>query len=95
MIVSDEPGIYIEGKFGIRLENLLLTVGVGELEGHKMCRFTPLTLVPFDKEAIDMKLLSEREKDVLIRYCDLISEKVLPLLSEDEQKWLSDYMNFS
>ena len=95
VIVSDEPGIYIEGKFGIRLENLLLTVGAGELEGHKMCRFTPLTLVPFDKEAIDMKLLSEREKDVLIRYCDLISEKVLPLLSEDEQKWLSDYMNFS
>ena len=90
VIVSNEPGVYMEGKFGVRLENLLLTVGAGEIDGNRMCRFTPLTLVPFDKEAIDVSLLSEREKKILADYNALILDKISPLLDDKERSWLRD-----
>ena len=93
VIVSDEPGVYIEGKFGVRLENLLLTVASDDLDGNKMCAFEPLTLVPFDKESIDQTLLTDDEKDILSRYYELISEKILPLLPEDDRKWAEEYMS--
>ena len=92
VIVSDEPGVYIEGRFGVRLENLLLTVASDDLDGNKMCAFEPLTLVPFDKESIDMSLLTDTEKDILTRYYDLITKKIVPLLDEDDKKWAMEYM---
>ncbi len=88
VIVSDEPGVYKKGSFGVRLENLLMTVQADPIDGNKMCSFTPLTLVPFDKEAIDFESLSEKERDILQKYNDLIWEKVSPLLEDDERKWL-------
>lgn len=94
VIVSDEPGVYLEGKFGVRLENLLLTVKADEACGYKMCRFEPLTLVPFDKDAIDFDLLSDEEREVLSQYNKMIEDKIFPQLDEDERAWVSEYMNF-
>ena len=90
VIVSDEPGVYIEGRFGVRIENLLLTVKSHDIEGHKMCAFEPLSLVPFDKESIDPELLDEKETAVLKRYYDQIEEKILPLLDDKERLWLKE-----
>ena len=90
VIVSNEPGVYIEGKFGVRLENLLLTVSAKSIDGNRMCRFEPLTLVPFDKDAIDFLELSEKEIGILKKYYGLIWEKVSPLLDEDDKKWLKE-----
>ena len=88
VILSNEPGVYIEGKFGVRLENLLLVTNAQSIDGNKMCRFEPLSLVPFDKEAIDTKLLSDRERNILKKYNELVWEKVSPLLNENEKEWL-------
>lgn len=93
VIVSDEPGIYIEGKFGVRLENLLLTAPAESLDGHRMCRFKPLTLVPFDEEAIDHSLLSDREERILSDYNRLIEINVLPLLDDSEKEWLKEIID--
>lgn len=93
IIVSDEPGVYIEGKFGVRLETLLLCEDAGSIDGNRMCRFVPLTLVPFDKDVIDFDMLSEREADILKKYNGLIWEKIGPKLNEDEQKWLKEIID--
>ncbi len=93
IIVSDEPGIYLQGKFGVRLENLLLVIKSDEIEGNKMCTFTPLTLVPFDKESIDVKSLSKKELDTLHDYYLLIWDTVSPHLTEDEQIWLKEIID--
>ncbi len=90
IIISNEPGIYIEGQFGIRLENLLLVTRADPVEGHNMCRFTPLTLVPFDNESIDVSMLSDKELSILNDYNAMILEKCSPLLTEDEVKWLKE-----
>lgn len=90
VIVSDEPGIYIEGRFGVRIENLLLTVDGGTVDGNKMCTFEPLTLVPYDKESIDFSMLTEHETRILKDYYDLVWEKVSPLLDDDEKAWLKE-----
>ena len=90
VIVSDEPGIYIEGRFGVRLENLLLTVKSDDIDGHKMCAFEPLTLVPFDKESTDLSDLSEKEMFILKKYNSLIWEKISPLLDEEDRLWLKE-----
>lgn len=95
VIVSDEPGVYIEGKFGVRLETLLLTVAAEPIGGNKMCRFEPLTLVPFDKEAIDMDMLSDNDIRILRDYYDLIWEKVSPFLDEDEKTWLKEIIDIN
>ena len=95
VIVSDEPGVYLEGKFGVRLENLLLTVSSDHVGPNRMCRFTPLTLVPFDKDAILFDRLSEKEKDILERYHELVWEKVSPLLEDDERIWLKEIIDIN
>ncbi|MCR5673992.1 MAG: M24 family metallopeptidase [Lachnospiraceae bacterium] len=95
VIVSDEPGIYIEGKFGVRLENLLLTIGCDDAMGHKMCAFEPLTLVPFDKKAIDLNLLSERELEILRSYNLLIWDRISGLLDDGERQWLKENIDIN
>jgi Xaa-Pro aminopeptidase len=64
-IISIEPGFYLEGKYGIRLENLYLIV---QNEETKMMSFKPLTLVPFELELIDKKMLSKEENQWLETY---------------------------
>jgi Xaa-Pro aminopeptidase len=92
VIVSDEPGIYLEGKFGVRIENLILTVSSETLDQNRMCAFEPLTLVPYDRESIDMEMLDDREKNILMDYYAHIKEKVLPLLNAEDASWLDEYL---
>lgn len=94
IIVSDEPGYYASGKFGIRHETQLLCVKKYETEYGEFYGFEPLSLVPFEKDAICFELLTAEEFDILKRYSDLIREKVMPYLSEDGKKWLDYNTNY-
>ncbi|MCH5204859.1 MAG: aminopeptidase P family protein [Oscillospiraceae bacterium] len=85
MITSDEPGIYIAGKYGIRHESLLLCE---KDENDGFLRFSPLTLVPFDRDGIDKRYLTPRQLELLNDYHRLVFEKLSPLLGEEEKKWL-------
>jgi len=88
MLVSDEPGIYLEGKYGIRLENILLVTEKEKNEHGTFYGFEPLTLVPIDLDGIDTDLLSEEEKKQLNAYHALVRKKLLPYLSKEEAAWL-------
>ena len=88
MILSDEPGVYIEGSHGIRLENILLVCNDIQNEYGQFMHFETLTLVPFDLDAIDGTLLNEHEKILLNQYHQTVYDKIAPYLSEDEQAWL-------
>lgn len=94
VIVSDEPGYYAEGKFGIRHETQLLCVEKYETEYGKFYGFEPLSLVPFEKDAICFELLTAEEFDILKRYSELVAEKVRPYLSENGKNWLDYNTNF-
>lgn len=88
MITSDEPGIYLEGRFGIRLENLLVCVQKRKNEYGTFLGFEPLTMVPFDKDAILWDQLSEKEIQWLNAYHQKVYEVLSPYLSEEERQWL-------
>ena len=83
MILSNEPGYYKEGKFGIRIENLIYIC-----KKEKKLSFENLTLVPIDKDLINYKLLNKREKDYLFRYHLFIYTKLSKYLNKSEKKWL-------
>ena len=90
MIVSDEPGLYLEGRFGIRLENLVLC-RQGEKNDHgQFLYLEPLTMVPFDREAILPELMTEKELECLNRYHQRVYEALSPHLDEEEQGWLKE-----
>ena len=89
-ILSDEPGVYIEGEFGIRLENELLVVPKYENEWGDFYGFEVLTLVPFDKAAIVREDLSAEEIEIIDAYHDRVYNTIAPLLEADDKKWLYD-----
>ena len=83
MILSNEPGYYKEGKFGIRIENLVYVK-----RSNNKIFFENLTLAPIDKDLINYKLLNKKEKDYLFNYHLLIYSKISKFLNEKEKKWL-------
>ena len=83
MITTDEPGVYKEGEYGIRLENELLCV-----EGREGLEFQALTLCPFDREAILPELLDEREIEYLNTYHRTVYETLAPELEPEIRQWL-------
>ena len=83
MILSNEPGYYKEGKFGIRIENLIYIC-----KKETNLSFENLTLVPIDKDLINYKLLNQREKDYLFKYHLFIYTKLSKYLNINEKKWL-------
>ena len=85
---SDEPGFYVEGKFGVRLENMLLTVKDTENEYGKFMKFEALTLVPFDRECMDVSLMTEEDVRLYNAYHQRVFETIAPLLSKEEAAWL-------
>ncbi|MDO8862216.1 aminopeptidase P family protein [Haliea sp. E1-2-M8] len=88
MIVSNEPGYYRDGAFGIRCENLVVVTEVaGELE-TPMYGFEALTLVPFDRRLLDLALLDAREQQWLDAYHVRVASAVGPLLSATDRAWL-------
>ncbi len=91
MVITNEPGLYIEGSHGIRLENeLLVRKDVKSAFGQFM-KFEVITYVPFDLDAIDISLLRDDEKDTLNAYHQLVFDTISPYLNEDERKWLGIY----
>jgi Xaa-Pro aminopeptidase len=90
MITSDEPGIYLEGKFGIRLENLILCEQRESNEFGQFLGFETLTLVPFERDAIDVDMLTQRDKELLNEYHEKVYETLKPYLTGNEADWLLD-----
>jgi Xaa-Pro aminopeptidase len=90
MILSNEPGYYREGKYGIRLENLLLVTPPEKIEGgeREMMGFETLTLVPFDRRLIDPKQLERSELAWLNAYHARVRREIEPLLLSDDRPWL-------
>lgn len=91
MITSDEPGLYLEGKYGIRTENeLLCRKGVKNEYGQFMY-FEHLTFVPIDLDAIVPDKMSEEEKKILNQYHADVYRVISPYLEEEEKSWLKEY----
>lgn len=90
MITSDEPGIYLEGKYGIRLENLLLCVKREKTPYGQFMGFEPLTMAPFERKAIDVMQMSDRERQLLDQYHRKVFENLSPYLDRDERDWLEE-----
>ena len=91
MLVSDEPGIYIEGSHGIRTENILEVREWKETEHGKFLCFAPLTYAPIDPEAIDPAYLSAKDKEALNRYHERVYELIAPRLKDAEiREWLKE-----
>lgn len=91
MITTDEPGIYIEGEYGIRLENELLCQKGEKNEYGQFLYFENITYVPFDLDAIDPKQMTPLERKRLNEYHAKVYEVVAPLLDEEEAQWLKEY----
>ena len=83
MVLSNEPGFYREGKFGIRIENLIYVK-----RKKKRLFFENLTLAPIDSELINFKLLNKKEKEYLFNYHLLVYSKISKYLNQNEKKWL-------
>ena len=92
MILSVEPGVYLEGKLGIRLENLVYVKMKSRCSGQKkeFLEFETLTLVPFEKKLIEKKLLSRDELHWLNSYHHNVYKKLSPFLNISEKTWLRD-----
>jgi len=86
--VSDEPGYYLEGKFGIRLENMVLVEKAFSNEFHNFMKFKVLTLVPFDRSCIDAGLMTDEDIRLYNEYHDKVLQSIGPLLNEEEKEWL-------
>lgn len=90
MTVTDEPGLYLAGKFGVRIENTLLTVPYMTTEFGKFLRFEPLTLCPIDTRPIVVDMLSTEELGLLNAYHKMVYERLSPMLDEEHKAWLAD-----
>ena len=86
MITSDEPGVYIEGEYGIRLENELLCVELSDAS----YAFETITLCPFDREAILPDRLTDEELEYLNNYHKKVQETLTPLVSKEIAEWLAE-----
>ncbi|WP_276948140.1 aminopeptidase P family protein [Acetatifactor muris] len=88
MDITNEPGIYIEGSHGIRIENVMVAENDVKNEYGQFMHFKTLTWVPIDMEAIDENYLTETQKMFLYGYQREVYEKVSPFLNEEEREWL-------
>jgi peptidase, M24 family len=89
MTITDEPGIYISGKFGVRLENVLLTREAMKTDFGRFLEFETLTLCPFDTTPIIVEMLDENERNWLNRYHETVRKQLLPLLADEKDRaWL-------
>ena len=88
MTVTDEPGLYLAGKFGVRTENVLLVKESGEGEYGPFFDFEVLTLCPIDTTPIDFRMLTQEETDWLNRYHQHVYDQLASHLDEEERAWL-------
>ena len=90
MTITDEPGIYLADRFGVRIENTLLITPYKETEFGKFLQFEPLTLCPIDKAPIVVEMLLPEEIQWLNDYHRLVCDTLAPHLTADEAAWLRD-----
>ena len=90
MTITDEPGIYLAGKFGVRIENTLLITPYKETEFGKFLQFESLTLCPIDKTPIIKDMLLQEEIDWLNAYHQRVFDTLSPHLDADEVAWLKE-----
>lgn len=90
MTLTDEPGLYLAGKFGVRIENTVLISDYMSTEFGKFLQIEPLTLCPIDTTPIDVDMLLPEEIDWLNAYHHSVYEKLSPFLDEEEKKWLEN-----
>lgn len=88
MTVTDEPGIYLKDRFGVRIENTLLVVPAFQTECGNFLKFETLTLCPIDRRPIIREMMSEEEIDWLNQYHQMVYDRLATILSEDEKTWL-------
>ena len=89
MTVTDEPGIYLEGRFGVRIENTLLVVPAGETECGKFLGFETLTLCPIDVKPIIVEMLTADERQWLNDYHAMVFNRLKNSLNGEEKAWLA------
>ena len=87
MILSNEPGYYKQGKFGIRIENLVYACKVG-----RNLIFKNLTLAPIEKDLINYNLLTKKERDYIFDYHLEVYSKLSPYLNKKEKRWLASFI---
>jgi Xaa-Pro aminopeptidase len=90
MIVSNEPGYYKEGAYGIRIENLVLVTAAEKIAGgdREMLGFETLTLCPYDRRLIDPALLAPAERGWVDEYHATVRKALSPLVTGDAKAWL-------
>ena len=89
MTVTDEPGLYLEGRFGVRIENVLLCVPYKETEFGSFVGFEPLTLCPIDTGLVDFDMMTPDEVRWLDDYHKKVRNVLLPLLDDEaDRRWL-------
>ena len=90
MTLTDEPGLYLAGKFGVRIENTVLISDYMSTEFGKFLQIEPLTLCPIDTTPIDVDMLLPEEIDWLNAYHHSVYDKLSPFLDEEEKIWLEN-----
>jgi len=91
MLLSDEPGVYIEGSHGIRIENILFCKKWKENSAGIFLQFEPLTFVPLDRNAIRKDLMTTHEIQAINAYQKLVFEKTNSYLTANEKNWLEKF----
>lgn len=91
MITTDEPGVYLEGKYGIRTENELVCRKAEKNEYGQFMEFENITYAPIDLDGIDPEQMSPREKQMLNDYHKKVYEVLSPYMTEEENEWLKKY----
>ena len=91
MTVTDEPGLYIPGKFGVRIENTLLVKDYMQTDFGEFLQFEPLTLCPIHLECADLGMLTAEERQWINQYHAMVYEKLSPHLDDADLMWLEAY----
>ncbi len=90
MTVTDEPGLYLEGKFGVRIENTLLITPYMKTAFGEFLQFESLTLAPIDTTPIIIEMLLPEERNWLNAYHEQVFQRLSPYLSDKENNWLRE-----
>ncbi len=91
MVLTNEPGLYIEGSHGIRTENEMVVREGQKTEYGQFLYFEPITYVPIDLDAVKPELMKPEDKEQLNAYHAKVYELIAPHLNEEEQEWLKEY----
>ena len=90
MIVTDEPGLYLEGRFGVRIENTMIILPYKETEFGRFLQMEPLTLCPIDTEPIIIDMMRPEEIEWLNNYHKRVYDELSPLLEDEDREWLKE-----